>query len=527
MSALGATAVAGNPVLDAVQLLGQSGLKASDSVAKSLLKFKPTKSRKGIGAAVAELASTADEKKTYRETALVVVEGLEKSFVGTELESDASANLALGLVGLYTTAKKVELSDEAFLVALNSLRKQLDTPAIRDASDEDKELAGEKVLALYAIAGSLVEAVSEPQQKEQFRQVAGLLFTLVTGATVDSVVYSAKGFEIKSAKPATTAVVIPSNELKSSSGTAPGFLSGLPAGWVQKDVWMIKTVSDGTRHTSGLARLLPAVQAGSGVGQILSDVWTKYVPSELAGKNGGMIYRRYIGDGVPAFFIVGAGREKGREADSVFTVMLVDCKSHWQPIVMAQTYEETDDFRVGVEMSSRFALNRSGAYLEEYLATVRCAETRGKPLFDKSAMVGEFGYGSYASMDYVNVYSGASSTSYTTYGGTLNLKADGTFDFSYGGASSSYGSAAQFGGQKGSGTWTISGDILTLNYSKFEQFRNGVVDSYKLKEKKYRVGGSTSFGDGVKILILKDRLDLPMSFGNLADKSDWYTTKKK
>jgi hypothetical protein len=53
-----------------------------------------------------------------------------------------------------------------------------------------------------------------------------------------------------------------------------------------------------------------------------------------------------------------------------------------------------------------------------------------------------------------------------------------------------------------------------------------MVDSYKLKEKKYRVGSSTNFSDGVKIIILKDRLDLSMSWVNLADKSDWYSTKK-
>ena len=521
-----AFAYSGNPILDMLQGMGAGGFKSGSSVAKSPTKYKPTKSRKGVDAATSELASTAEERKAFRESALAVVEGLEKSFAGTPFENDASTNIALGLIGLYTTAKNQELGDEAFAATLGSMQKLLDTPAIRDMADDDKELAGEKVLALYAISGSLLAAVSDEKQKSQFRLVAGLMFTLVTGASVDSVSYSAKSFEVKAVAVAAPKPASEAAPVKSAGGVAPGFSSGLPAGWVQKDSWMMKTVADGTRFTSGLARLLPAVTPGTGVGQILGDLWAKHVPQELAGKNGGIIYRRYVGAGVPAYFIVGAGREKGRDADSIFTIMLVDCNSHWQPIVMAQTYEETGDFRVGVEMSARFSVNTTAAYLEEYLATIKCDATKGKALFDKSSLVGEFGYGSYASMDYVNVYSGASSTSYTSYGGKLNLKADGTFEFTYGGASSSYGGAAQFGGQKGSGTWTIVGDILTLNYAKFEQFRNGMVDSYKLKEKKYRVGSSTNFSDGVKIIILKDRLDLSMSWVNLAEKSDWYSTKK-
>ncbi|MEI7577173.1 MAG: hypothetical protein WCK51_09780 [Armatimonadota bacterium] len=526
MLAFGSTALAGNPILDALRGLNTSGFKSGGVVSSSPTKYKPTRNRKGVEAAVTELASTDEERKAFRESALAVVEGLEKGFVATPFEGDASANIALGLLGLYTTAKNVELADDAFIATIGGIQRLLDSTSVRDMSDADKELAGEKVVALYAISGSLLAAVKDDEQKAQFRQVAGLLFTLVTGASVDSVNYSAKSFEVKAVKLPVQKTPAEAAPIKTATGIASNFGSGLPTGWTQKDVWMVKTVADGTRLTSGLARLLPAVTPGVSVGQILSDLWAKYVPQELAGKNGGIIYRRYVGSGVPAYFIVGAGREKGREADSIFTLMLVDCESHWQPIVMAQTYEETGDFRVGVEMSARFSLNTTVAYLEEYLATIKCDATKGKPLFDKSSLVGEFGYGSYASMDYVNVYSGASSTSYTSYGGTLNLKADGTFTFTYGGASSSYGSAAQFGGQKGSGTWTIQEDILTLNYTKFEQFRNGMVDSYKLKEKKYRVGSSTSFSDGVKIIILKDRLDLPMSWTNLADRSDWYTTKK-
>ena len=519
-------ATAGNPILDALKGLRTGGFRSEGSVEVSPTKYKPSKSRKGVDAAVAELATNEEERKAFREAAITVVEGLEKGLAGSPLEGDASASIAFGLLGLYTTAKSADLEDETFLATIGGIQKLLDTASVRDMSDGDKELAGEKVLALYAISGSLVEATTDSKQKGQFRQVAGLLFTLVTGASVESVSYTAKSFVFRAEKVAAPKPVAEVAPAKASGGVASNFTSGLPTGWAQQDVWMVKTVADGSTFTSGMARLVPAVTPGPGVGQILADTWNQYIPKELAGKFGGIIYRRYIGDKVPCYFIVGSGREKDREADSIFMVMLVDCEKYWQPIVLAQTYEDTGQFRVGVEMSARFSYNKSSEYLEEYLATIKCADTRGKALFDKSALVGDFGYGSYASMDYVNVYSGASSSSYVSYGGTLNLKADGTFDYTYGGASSSYGSAAQFGGQKGNGTWSIQGDILTLNYSKFEQFRNGIVDSYKLKEKKFRVGGATTFSDGVKIVILKDKLDLPMTWGNLGDKSDWYSTKK-
>ena len=74
--AAGALGYSGNQILDSLQRMGETGFKSGGSVAKSPTTYKPSKSRKGVDAAVAELASTAEERKAFRDSALAVVEGL-------------------------------------------------------------------------------------------------------------------------------------------------------------------------------------------------------------------------------------------------------------------------------------------------------------------------------------------------------------------------------------------------------------------------------------------------------------------
>jgi hypothetical protein len=178
-------------------------------------------------------------------------------------------------------------------------------------------------------------------------------------------------------------------------------------------------------------------------------------------------------------------------------------------------------------MSERLSFGITADVAEKMLATFRCAAAKGQPIADRAALAGNFHFGSYSSLDYVNVYTGGSATSYVNFGGTLNLSANGTFTYSFAAVSSDKGSAAKFDTQDGAGTWTIEGDLLVTKYTSFKQTTRGVADSYKRDKVVYRIGGATVFGDGTKIVLLKQKLNTPINAVTVGDHSDWYSTKKR
>lgn len=508
-----------NPLLKAVAQLGKTGFKSGSLPASSAGTYKPTGSRPAIQRTVALFATDEEEKKAFRQIIEVFVKNYEDGVKGSPLENEAIGTIATCMVGMKALSEGKDMSEGAIESAYKSLLVTLNTDEIKKATNQQKQDASDTFLAQYGLFASLYQAVESKEQKAKLSEATGKLLMALTGTEPGQITMTDKEFAIMPAK--NDDVV----------GNAPGFTYA-SEGWTPNQGWLIKSKAEasgggGTRTTSAMIRFLPAVPVGKGVGELLGDLWKTNVPSELGDRISGMVFRRYVGDGIPAFFVVGSGMEKGRDCDSLFTLIIVDCKTHWQPVVLAQTYEETSTFRTGIEMSARFSFNESAPLAEEMLKTFRCPSGKGRPLFDSSSLVGDFGYGNYASMDYVNVYSGASSTSYVSYGGILNLKSDGNFVFSYSSASSQYSSATQFGGQKGAGKWTVEGDLLKLRFTSFEQIVNGVKDGYQLKEKTYRICSSTTFPDGVKIVILKDRLDVAVNAQTVGDKSEWYSTKKK
>ena len=110
---------------------------------------------------------------------------------------------------------------------------------------------------------------------------------------------------------------------------------------------------------------------------------------------------------------------------------------------------------------------------------------------------------------------------FVSYGGTLNLKADGTFTYTFGSASGQVG-ATKFGSAKGSGTWRIENDLLITKYLTYDQ-----GDSYKRNEERYRIAGVVSFTDGSKVTVLTSDLKKPINACTVGNSSDYYSTKKK
>jgi hypothetical protein len=302
------------------------------------------------------------------------------------------------------------------------------------------------------------------------------------------------------------------------NGSAGGFTFSLPPAFVEKSGWYVASRVEnrggGREITSALVRVLPAVAAQGQLSDALRALWQQHLPGELKQRAGAMVYRRYVGDGVPAQFIAGKGRESGRLADTMFTLYLLDCGPSWQPLLVAQTYEEPDStasFASGVAMSGAMSFAASAQMAEPFLAAVRCAGGRGRPLVERAALVGDYGFGTGSSLHWVNIYTGAMSMTAVSYGGQLNLKADGGYDYRFAGASGVVG-AMSVQTDNGRGRWDVQGDLLVLTRD------NG-------KKTQYRIAGVTQFAGGAKGAVFMNRLDLPVNPTTVTNGGDYYATK--
>jgi len=261
-----------------------------------------------------------------------------------------------------------------------------------------------------------------------------------------------------------------------------------------------------------MVRFPPSIEAGKDMGLALAELWKTSVPAELAGRHSSMVYRRYVGDGLVAQFVSGAGQEKGRIADTLFTLYLVDLGARWQPVVVAQTYEDpTTNLQSVVRMSGRLSFSTSAQVAEVFLATLRGPGPKRPPLASKEALAGDYSFGSSSGLQWENVYTGATSMTVVNYGGTLNLKPDGRWTSTFKSASGQVG-ALKFGSEKGEGTWDVEGDRLVLTAS--------VGFS-----RKYLIAGLTRFATGEKVAVLLSGPEVVVNGAYTGDRGDWYSTK--
>lgn len=503
-----------NPLLTASQNIGVQGLTTESVEKVEGWAFKPNGKRILVGKFAAALGDNASERKAMEEAMLAVIESYENTVKDLKQSNDPATALAFSLSVLYGITNDYSDEDDAMLRLAARFRKQLSTTK---ATDLQKQEFYE--FALSSSCSTLILGAMIEEQKGDMSKIKTLAATqikMLIGAELNQISVKGKEFTIKgSAVPVTT----------TSGGNAPGFTFSVPSGFALNAGWYAKTFTEqrniGNQLSNTFIRLLPAIPAKGNIGEALSTLWKSAMPQELAGKAGGMIYRRYVGNKLVAQFICGSGREKDRRTDTLFTLMLVDCKTHWQPLVIAQNYEDQSNFLAGEDMSAGFSYPKTWGFAEEFLATFRCAGSEGQPLATKEALAGNYEYGSGGTQNWVNIYTGATSMTFSSFVGELNLNMNGTFTWRISTASGAVG-ATTFRGATGSGTWKIEGDILVCKYEKYDQ-----GDGYKVKEAKYRIAGITSFSDGVKVAVLVSELDRPVSPISLSDSSYWHSTKKK
>lgn len=514
-----------NPVANALLNVGAKGLAPSERASDSASKFSPG-SEVYVEKYFKELFGEDEAVKLFTEVARELIKGYAAEAKANKYENDAGAAAGFALVIYYSILTGAEINEQGIASTIFAVSSALNVPEVRNASNTQKQQVYEWTLSSVALLLATAQSAKEPADINRLKELAKAQLYLVFGVKQEDISVKDGKLYIKGTGAATTSEPA-KTQPSSGGGLVPGFTYTLPSGWTQEAGWIAGRHIEGgsggrtRRISSAFFRMLPAVPANKNVGEILREQWKLHVPAELANNASGMVYRRYIGDQLPAHFICGRGREKGKISDSVFSLFVIDCGDMLQPFVIAQTYEEPDDsFTTGIEMSAGFSFPTSAKVAEDFLKTFQMPKAKGKPLIDKSALVGNYHFGSGAGLEWVNVYSGASTYSYVSYGGTLNLAANGTFTYTYSSASG-VGGATSFRGAKGNGKWTLKGDILECVYENYDQ-----GDGYKVKAHTYRVAGVVQFSDH-KVIILKSNLDQPINATTVGDSSEYYSTKKK
>ncbi len=525
---------AADPVLARARQLGQLGVPSMAApprpAAKSPGAFRPARGRVLLESFLTSMFDDPAEREVMRATLPQVMAAYETEAKKLGVANDAAAALTFSLVMLHAIATDTEPSDDAFVAMVPRLRAALDTPTVRKATDRQKQEAYELAIYTASMLVALSEASTNADASAKLREAARASLRGLVGAEVDAIHLAGAQPEIVASggadaaspappPPAGPAPAAPSAPL-APGALAPGLGFAAPQGWTQNSGWHIGSIRDGTDVTSALVRFLPAVEAKGSFGDALRAAWQRYIPAELAGRTNDMVFRRYIGNGLSAHFMIAAGPEKGHENDSLFSLYLIDCGAAWQPMVVAQTYQSDG---AGLQMSTRFSFPKSAQLAEAAIATVRCGGALGQPLVDAKALVGNYYFGNSASMEWVNIHTGATSTTFVSYGGRLHLKDNGKLDYEYSSASNQ-GAGTRFGVIRAAGTWKIEGDTLVVTYSKYDQ-----GDDYHKKGERYRIASAMSYADGEKLTVLRsgNDYDAPINAVTVGDPSTYYSTKKR
>lgn len=505
----------GNPIVDAAIQLGSTGIKPASKPSKVTTSFTPSgESKAYIDKVIDEIFSTKEEREGYRPVFDKVFANYPATMKPAGLDNDAAAAFAFTVTTILTVQKKVEFDDTTFAKVAAEFQAAL-APSASKATNAQKEEAYNFALSS---ACAYLSYASSTSDEAKLRPLGEALLISLVGAKSDDIEIDKSGISIKAKQKAT---------VPASNGKLAVTFS-LPDGWRKDDKspWYVSEYRDprygnNADTTAANVRFLPAIPAGGSFSDALRAAWKQAVPAEFADKASNLTYRKLIGDGLVSQFVYSVGNEKGKTWPTLFAVYLIDCGATWQPVVVAHVWIPVDKFPIGGEMMAQYSFPRSADMIEAFLKTIRCEGMKPRNVIDKDALVGAFNFGNSASMDYVNIYTGATvATNFVSYGGTLTLHKDGTFDYLYSSASGQVGNA-KFGKIVGKGTWSINGDILTTKYSLYDQ-----GDAYHREMDQYRIGAVVTFSDGEKGCILMD-IKKPVNPCTVTAKEEFYTTKKK
>lgn len=497
----------GNPVIQVGRTFGTGGFDASKTLQSGPSEFKKGRS---TGAAAKVIGALELDQETET-TMLEGVAELQKNFEAAAAEAgqkpDVAAAFGFFLQITLTISKGAELNAAHVDASLPQLKAFFNKPAVQQATDAQKQEAYEFYIASASVPLLLALAAGENDQVAAgIQRFAGGLVLGVTGAETDAISYSARGLGVKAVAPPTMA----SSGTRPAGGTQMGsgqFRYSLPAGYRQEGGWISKIVNAETRgdRVGAMFRVLTPIPAQGNMDSVLNQLWGQVIPDGIQPRQ--VMFRRYVAGGAYSQFLFGRGPEGENTWDTYFTLFLIDLGGTWQPVVMAQVFLPDPTFMMGASMSAHYAQFQNGPIAAEFIDTWQAPGAPKRPLVTREEMTGLFKGGSTATQHWASAITGQyAGMTFSAASIDYNFRANGTFDYKFVGASGAVG-AMTVTNDADSGSWSIEGDILTINGAKWDR--------------SFRVWGFTRYGDGRRAVMLNANLKQAV-FGTLADSVEPY-----
>src|SRR6185295_4365731 len=173
-SALAAEAqsIPGNPVADAARAIGRGGLKDGEAPKTSPTAFKPDGTRRVVAACAKQLGEDDAQRKAYEEIFLKLLESYEKSIAQAGTANDAAGTLAFAVAVVYAGAREAELDDQAYLALVPRLQATFDVPAVRNATDAQKQECYEWALCAAGTVLAMAQLAETPEAKAGVKKLA-------------------------------------------------------------------------------------------------------------------------------------------------------------------------------------------------------------------------------------------------------------------------------------------------------------------------------------------------------------------
>lgn len=487
-----------NPVAIACRKFGESGFKQANAPDPSPTKFKPTGSRAGIKAVVALLEFSGDDAKQLENSCAEFIAETEKEHVANKLTNDVSTALAgaIAVDLLLSTGK--EVSDKAMLSLTHSLQAALNTEAVRKATDAEKEFYFEYVhsttfMIMVMASGKGDEAIENAMVAAEL-QLDGLFSTTASNFAVSD-----------------STVTLKARADALAESLAPGFKLNLPKGWEDQEGWLVKETKKqvGEQVLTSATHILPlpAIEADGDMSRAVKVVWETCLPEALQKKAGTMVHTRYVGNQLKTSFVFARVREPGYEYDSMFTVYLVDCKTHWQPFVVINMFIDSAGATPKTDPAIVASYLESAKFAEEFFAAVTCTGAEAAGLATVDELAGTYSVGDKAQADWGKLHSGPAAMGTSEVNGTLKLSGDGTC---------SYQVTEPTGSVAATGTWKVESNQLVCSFDKFDD-----ASSSKPQELKFTISGLHKPSGSGKVLVLAPS-GTKANCTNLSNRAYWF-----
>lgn len=128
----------GNPVAAAARAIGAAGI-APGAAGKTPVAFRPLGRRVFLEAFLEGVTDDPTERAAFKDALLEALKGHETQARAGGYADDVAGALAFAVCVLQVAATGQALPDQAFAAVLGQLRAALDQPAVRAATDEQKQ----------------------------------------------------------------------------------------------------------------------------------------------------------------------------------------------------------------------------------------------------------------------------------------------------------------------------------------------------------------------------------------------------